>query len=420
MSSRPTSGKQYTIVKGDTLSGIAATAYGSGHLWRRIWQANQTRLKSGSPERIYPGEVIIIPGLVEIESAKAERSTAAPRATGQDATITIRNKAIPIESCSVVRSIDTALDGWSMTTFFNVDDPEFYKLVIPYQYGEQAKSLVYLGSELAGTGYYYKPSTDTASQKITLEFWSKPTDMLDSVLKPGTYEANKIKLSQRAEQLAEPHGVKVIYDLKDDGLFDRIKADKTETKGAHLLKLAKQRGGLMTSTAKGELLFTQAATGSPVAALVENTPPLLPTSASYDGRARYGSYLAFGQTTGKTKSSTAVDENVSSSRFLAFTADDTRAGDIQTAADWQRNKAIADSMSISLPVSDWYDADGNLFRENTIIEVFAPSLFISKPTPFLIRSVTYEYTVDNGRAATLDIVPPSVYTGGKVLESWLS
>jgi hypothetical protein len=387
-------------VQGDTLSGISATAYGNGKEWRRIWQANQTRL----------------PGIVEIDALKAGTSSVAG-ITGQDATITIGDRAIPMESCSVMRSIDTALDGWSMVTHFDPNDNEMYNLLRPYQY---QKSQVYLGKTLAGTGYYFTPETDTGSQRATLHFWSKPAHMMDSTLKPGTYEANKIKLSQRAADLAQPHAVKVIYELDEDGIFDRIKANKTEKKGDHLLNLARQRGGLVTSTENGELLFTQAATGEPVLALIENTPPLLPVKSKYDGRARYGSYLAIGQSTGKAKSATAVDENIPHSRFLTFTADDTRGGDIQTAAEWKKNKTIADSLSIDLPLSDWFDFDGNLIKENTIIEVFAPTLFINRATRFLIRSATYEYTVDNGRTMTINVVPPGVYNDEPIEEPWLN
>jgi prophage tail gpP-like protein len=242
--------------------------------------------------------------------------------------------------------------------------------------------------------------------------------MVDSTLKPGTYEAREIKLSQRAQDLADAHGIKVIYDLPEDGQFKRIKANATETIGTHLMSLAKQRGGLMTSTAKGELLFTQAATGDPVTTLEENTPPLLPTAARYDGRARYGSYLAIGQTSGKSKTATSVDTKVKNSRFMTFNAPDSRGGDIQSAADWQRGKVLADAMAIELPLSDWFDKDGNLFRENTIIEVYAPTLFIKEPTAFLIRAITYELST-RGRTAKLSIVPPGVYTGGEIEEPWL-
>lgn len=411
--SRPTAGRQYTIVDGDTLSGIAATAYGNGRQWRKIWKANQTTLRSGDPDLIFPGEVIIIPGLSELQPVTNQLGFEPV----QDMSIIIGKKLITIESGSVLRAIDNALDGWSAAMFFDVNDIDFYNLVRPYQY---TPSRVYLGRELVSTGYYYKPKSSTGDQRITLEFWSKPADMVDSTLRPGTYEANEIKLSQRAKDLSEGHGVEVIYNIPDDGQFKRVKADKTERIGDHLAGLAKQRGGLMTSTPEGNLLFTQAATGEPVDFLSENTPPLLPIGAEFDGRERYSSYLAISQKSGRSRTSVSNDSAIKNSRFLTFNAPDTTGGDIQTAADWQRNKAIADSLSIDLPLSDWYDSNGNLFKENTIIELFAPTIFVREPTAFLIKSVKYELTVENGRTAILSVVPPGVYSGGEVKEPWLN
>jgi LysM repeat protein len=416
--SRPIPGKQYTIVDGDTLSGISAAAYGNGKKWPVIWKANQTRLKSGDPNLIYPGEVIVIPGDVDVEAAKAE--LAADKFDGetkQDATITIDGKPVYFQSMTHTESIDNALDAWALTTLFDPDDEEMTKRILQYSYG---KSQIYLGKELAGTGYYYTRETDTGEQTATLEFWSLAADMIDSNLKPGTYEAKKITLSQRAKDLADGHGIKVIFDLENDDQFERMKAEQGDTIGAHLMNYAKQKAGLMTSTPRGELLFTQAATGKPVASFVENTPPLLPNTAKFDGRARYASYLAIGKTTGKTKTATSKDNNVPKSRSKTFSAPDTRGGDIQTAADWERNKALADSMSINLPLSDWYDPSGKLYRKNTIVEYTAPIHGIKNPSNFLVRSVSRTVTANGGRTCTLNIVPPQVYTGGEIVEPWLS
>lgn len=51
---------RYVIKPGDTLWGIAKRHYGSGAEWRRIWDRNKP-MRSGNPNLIYPGEVILIP-----------------------------------------------------------------------------------------------------------------------------------------------------------------------------------------------------------------------------------------------------------------------------------------------------------------------------------------------------------------------
>lgn len=51
----------YTVQKGDTLSKIAKTAYGNANKYMPIFEANKPMLTH--PDKIYPGQVLIIPPL---------------------------------------------------------------------------------------------------------------------------------------------------------------------------------------------------------------------------------------------------------------------------------------------------------------------------------------------------------------------
>jgi nucleoid-associated protein YgaU len=53
----------YTVVKGDTLSGIAKQFYGKAGKWNAIFEANRDQLDD--PDRIQPGQVLKIPALDE-------------------------------------------------------------------------------------------------------------------------------------------------------------------------------------------------------------------------------------------------------------------------------------------------------------------------------------------------------------------
>jgi nucleoid-associated protein YgaU len=66
----------YTVVSGDTLWGIANHYYGSGHLWRNIYDSNAETIRLAAEENkfgerhaaqpghwIFPGTVLVIPPL---------------------------------------------------------------------------------------------------------------------------------------------------------------------------------------------------------------------------------------------------------------------------------------------------------------------------------------------------------------------
>ena len=50
---------QYTVVSGDTLSGIAQQWYGDPNQWPRIFEANRHQISN--PNLIFPGQVLHIP-----------------------------------------------------------------------------------------------------------------------------------------------------------------------------------------------------------------------------------------------------------------------------------------------------------------------------------------------------------------------
>ncbi len=59
-SPEPTEQQQYTVVEGDCLWNIAKKFYGDGSKYTEIYHANQEVIK-GSPNVIYPGQVLVIP-----------------------------------------------------------------------------------------------------------------------------------------------------------------------------------------------------------------------------------------------------------------------------------------------------------------------------------------------------------------------
>ncbi|WP_460831769.1 LysM peptidoglycan-binding domain-containing protein, partial [Lysobacter humi (ex Lee et al. 2017)] len=51
--------RTHTVSQGDTLSEIAQQVYGRASAWTLIYEANRDKLDN--PDRIYPGQVLVIP-----------------------------------------------------------------------------------------------------------------------------------------------------------------------------------------------------------------------------------------------------------------------------------------------------------------------------------------------------------------------
>jgi prophage tail gpP-like protein len=416
---KPIPGQQYTIVQGDTLSGISLRAYGIASKWPDIWKSNSTVLRSGDPNLIFPGEVIWVPDDHELQEVKTE-SFPELEISGKDPndfTLVINGREVPVQSGTVTKTMDTLADGWTAVVAFDADDPaydEFKPLFYPYQYQE---AVVYLGGIRMVTGYLYSvnPSSGPDGRVITLEGWSKTADLVDSTIK-SPFQASKVTLEERINEVI-PAGIGVEFTATGDAQFDRVKAERTDTISDHILGLAKQRAIPVSSTATGQVLCEDVYSGAPVEELKEDTATGRNWSAKFDGRARWNTYRALGKSPRSRKAANAKDNGVRLPRLLAFNSDDTTAGNIADAAAYRRNRELANALSISIPVFSWYTPSGKLRKVNTTSTVTSPTLFLDDGFVLLTREIEYRFN-QSGIDATLSMVPPSVYTKTDLDDPW--
>ncbi len=420
--SKPVIGTPYTIVEGDTLSGIAYTVYGVGNRWKDIWAANKNNLRSGDPNLIFPGEVLNIPRIAELEPLTG--TDVLPDAGRDEISIVVEGEKIQIESGRVIRTMDTPADGFACKTMWDPDNPlfsKYYELFHP-----QNESLVkaYVGGRLKVTGaiYIQEPTITPSNQTITIKGFSHTADMVDSSI-GAKHEFKELTLAQIADELIrKPYGLEVNFSegaTSRDGVFDRVKAGPTEKIGAFLAKLCKQRGILFSTDVRGNSYFLTADdSGEPVDSLGDSLFKTSEGSAIFNRRKRFHSYKAIAQRRGAAKkTAVSIDNAVSYTRMHSFSADETTAGNLQTAADWAKAKALGDAYTLPITVDNWYDADGRLWEENTFVTLVSSTLFLPNGYTFLIRGV--EYVIEpNKQYAILSLVPPSVLSGGKLEDPW--
>ena len=419
----PTPGFQYKVKSGDRITRISATAYGTQNNARLIVQANP--ILTGRPisledlPTIYAGDVLNIPLLAANAALRNEGTKLTiPGKAADDFTLVIGDLEVPVQSAKILRTMDTAADGWSALTAWNPgENKELDKRLLPYA---MPPASVYLAGKLQINGVLYTVEPEMTNSGIVknLAGFSFTADAIDSTLKPP-YEKNNITLQQRAEEQIAHIGIRAIFEADGGGKFDRMTAEPTETIFSHLHNYARQRSILISSTPTGDMLFWKAnVDGQPVGTLEETQPLPQNWNAKYDSRERFNSYKIIGQSPGGiSKSAVAIDENIHRARFLTIQAHDTITGDIQAVANWQRSKQLADALTIPFPVSDWYDPAGNLWEPNTIVTVISRTLDVPQGFNFLIRAIEFNYN-PAGRSTILSLIPPQVYTNDELPVPW--
>lgn len=417
---RPTAGAQYRVVPGDRLDNIEKAAYGyvRGIIESANPQLANRPISLENRPTIYAGDVLNIPN----DPAREELKTASAvlqlsSKSDDEVTLKIGDYEVPFESIRIIRTMDTAADGWSASIGWEPGvDKQLDSVVIPYGF---PKAQVYIGKNLIINGVMYTvaPEFGDSGLSLTLEGFSFAADVIDSTM-PTPYEQENITLEDRANQLLQHIGIKSVFEADQGGPFDRVTGEVTDTIFDHLQSLAAQRGLLISSTPDGNLLFAKTTTDRTIGTIESGDPLPIGWGAKFDGRKLFNQITAIGESPGApTKSETVTDDNVPRSRFFTFKADDTTEGDLQTAATWKRSKQFADALTIPFPVSSWYAPNGELWKENTLVTVKSPEIFVPNGFTFLIRQV--EYVLENsGRTATLSLVPPNVYTGERIVLPW--
>ena len=402
---------QYTVQSGDTLTGIALRVYGDPAYSTRIQASNPSIT---DPDVIVVGQVINIPDLAEREALKTE--LAAHTVDSDGITILIDNVRVPHVSARIARTMDTCGDGWSALIPLDLDS-EIATKIRPYGY---PKASAYIDGNLAVNGVLYRvaPALSETERTAAIEGNSFTVDMVDSTVQTP-YQRSDTTLEQLAEALVAPIGINASADFDTGGAYERITAEEQDTPFEHLLAYTQPRGGLVTNTVNGDLLLTRANTsGESVGSLVEGENFVTAWGADYDGRQRFNTYTALGQTPLSNKNTApAIDPKVPLSRFLTFTADDSTEGNISEASRWRRNSQIVRALTISVPVRGWHDPSGNIWEPNTIVTVVSPTIFIPDGFDFLIRAVEYIET-GTERTAVLSLIPPQAYTTEDIVEPW--
>lgn len=416
---KPTPGSTYVVVKGDTLWDIATSAFGNPWRYVEIFEANRSTLRSpDDPHWIYPGEVLIIPPGPNLLDVTADDTEILPDADPNAFQFILDGKQYPAVGSSIKRIFNAGSDVWSGTFFWDPDIERDRDTFRPYSFHE-AKA--YVGGELMVSGRIYRWDDSVTPDKtsMSLQGYSRTKDLIDSAVDPP-YQRNGVELVDIVKKYCEPRRINVIDSVGSLGAFKKITADPNDRIMDFLIELAKQKGVILTSTPKGDLHITKAATQiDNLGTLGDGMPLVTRMSASYDGSQRFRTFRMEGKRRGRRKiRDEVIDNSVSLIRTKAISADDAKdSAGLRKAGEWERSKSLSDSMQVSVDVSGWRSPAGPTWRENRHVTVVSPKLFLSDGFTFLIKSVDFKSDT-SGRSTTLELVPPSAFSGEELEQPW--
>jgi prophage tail gpP-like protein len=423
----PTPGQNYAVVSGDVLNRIASVAYGLASKWPAIVAANpqlngRGKASDGSP-LIFPGDILYIPPDAEKQQAMAEaRENRFKDRPKEKITLVIYDKdgsgrELPVKQGRFAYGIDVLAPSYNAEIAWTPGKDEWLDRVTAR--GSFAKSELYIGAELVCTGRLYTRENIITKDSITknLEFYSVTADIVDSHIPPAFSEIKDSNLKQIAEKLLSSHGFQVTFKDPPGNAFDVVERSGVETVAKYLQRLAAQRGLFVSCDERGGVVFQKAAnTGTPVARIEYPGRVAAEFKAKFDDRLRFAKYFASSIAgDGIALNATASDPGVPAARQLLFEANDADAATIKDAAEWRMLRIELEALSVSFPVTDWFDGNSKLWRPNTIVTVKSPVLDIPDERNYVIKNVEFAWTA-NERSALLTLVPPLTVDGGGKLK----
>lgn len=332
----------------------------------------------------------------------------------------IEGENVPVKSAKLIRTMDTAADGFSVDVVISQkNQPELYEKIKPHRY---TPVTITLDSQLQLTGNITKTFRSKTKNSIdtTLNGFSRTFNFIDSDI-AKTYQFNGIQsLHEIATQLAKQTATKIEFETEPGGGFLSPTARRGQSAFDFLAPMARKRSQIMSCTPQGSLLFNEAnTTGQTVGLIDEGNPDSLlqkEFTVSFDSRKRFKTYKVINQSPLNPSQAISSDDNINQPRHKVINTGDV-AGSAQEIADFQKNRSIIESLTMPIPIVGWNAPDGSLLIPNTLITIKSETMFIPDGFTFIIRQVEYIYR-KNDKSSIISIIPPNAYTKNTVVEPW--
>lgn len=397
----------YSTREGDTFDTVARIKYGS--------QARANFLRQANPGVVEPfraGLVLNIP-----PDPTAPKNTLQQTTFENSDSVAIRVDGKQFNRWSQIIILDS-IDSFStfrLMAPFNSDDTEIRGVLVPMSF-KSVEVLVGGLQRFTGTMVQVAPDVSPAGKVIVAEGYSTPGVLGDCTPSIESYplEFKNKKFSQIAKRLCDPFGIKVIIDGAEGSTYLKVSIEPTAKIFSFLVKIAQQRGLVLTNNENGDLVAQNSKpAASPVAVLEESKPPLLSVSPSFNPQNYFSHITCLGSASSGRKGASFTFPNSKLNapiRPLSFKAPDTLGANLEATTKAKMGRMFGDVVTYRAELATWRDPNGELWAPNTTISLEAPDAMIYKATLFLIKRVSFTKS-DTLKKAALTLVLPGAYSG---------
>lgn len=285
---------------------------------------------------------------------------------GQDSPRQIRRG----QACQVLADGDTVITGWVDDTF--------------PAYTEQTHDFRVSGRDSTG-------------------------DLVDCSAIHKTGQWAKARLDQIVRDICKPFNIPIKVDAEIGKAFG-WSIQEGETAFECIERACRMCAVLPVSDGKGGLVLTRAATGKPVAELVEGKNILL-ASAEFGTKERHSLYIVKGQDRGSDDNQNtpethaqvkgeATDSAITRYRPLIVLAESHGPhATYKQRAEWERNVRRGRSSRVNVTVQGWRNVSGQIWQPNTMVHLTSPWLGVDDD--LLIVSVAFSLDDQSGTRTEL-------------------
>lgn len=317
------------------------------------------------------------------------------------------------------KSVEISLQMDAIAGAFSIalaDKWESGKQALPIAAGMECEVLI--GSDPVIKGYIDKVSHSLSASDHAIRITGRDTsgDMVDcsAIHKPGHFL--NLDVLGIVNALAAPFGISTQAEGNVGAPIPSFKLEQGETAFEALDRALKLRELLACPDGKGGLILLKVGERKNTTALKQGEN-VLSASADFDMTDRFSDYLVDGQQPGSDEEfgeaaaqvhAETKDSAVKRYRPLLVRAENNvDSATAQKRAAWEKSVRAARSVTVSVTVQGFRQADGSLWQVNALTGVDIPYLRLSGD--LLTSKITFKREINSGSTTVLELKDPKAF-----------